>query len=152
MFNFTGKTPYEESLYVNCDCMSHAMELYIYARKDEYLYGVEWHGAYNKIKFPDVIFESFLEFEKFVNACHKVSDFTSNYEIFSTTMTTKRSLYVNNGYLTVSRDEEDYLWFTRLNKNMKVCWSLCLATESLEEFLTKLDKLYVKAIGLECGK
>ncbi len=152
MFNFAGKTPYLESLYVNCDCMSHAIELYIYAGKDEYLYGIDWHGSYKKIKYPDVTFGGFLEFERFVNACHKVSDFTSNYEIFSTTINTKNELYVNNGFITVSRDEEDYLWFTRLNNNMKVCWNLCLATETIEEFLTKLDRLCVKAIGLECGK
>ena len=65
-----GKSYYEDSVLVKCDCGQHIMEVFIFKpsnNSSEFELGIEWHSSLlKKSKFPDFLFLSYSDFELFV--------------------------------------------------------------------------------------
>lgn len=148
-----GKSYYEDSVLVKCDCGQHIMEVFIFKpsnNSSEFELGIEWHSSLlKKSKFPDFYFLSYSDFELFVHTinglANDITPFDEPIKLY-TMVTLKNNKSKRNGRLEINSDDYGYVNFLRYNKfeKGKLIWDLSIHQKYLKELSDKLDQMLIK--------
>ena len=148
-----GKSYYEDSVLVKCDCGQHIMEVFIFKpsnNSSEFELGIEWHSSLlKKSKFPDFLFLSYSDFELFVRTitglANDITPFDESIKLY-TMVTLKNNKSKRNGRLEINSDDYGYVNFLRYNKfeKGKLIWDLSIHQKYLKELSDKLDQMLIK--------
>lgn len=148
-----GKSYYEDSVLVKCDCGQHIMEVFIFKPSNnfsEFELGIEWHSSLlKKSKFPDFYFLSYSDFELFVHTitglANDITPFDEPIKLY-TMVTLKNNKSKRNGRLEINSDDYGYVNFLRYNKfeRGKLIWDLSIHQKYLKELSDKLDQMLIK--------